>query len=845
MFRFLDNWISIYTVYIGIKYVGIVFLIVGMLMTGICNEPDGNIIGPSFIVSGLGSIFLSPCFIVSGTGLIILINNILYTNECDHNPCTTICYDTYSEDRTLYSFISIIYTSVGICLTYCGLLFLCISPDQMQQYLFAIHKRLIGFACLQSSPKSVPAWKYIYIPYVNINNSSNNFTQAGGMQNLSSPEKPRMTGYLWKRSKVLRNPTRYFFVLYDDKLEYYYVNLLRNVNGKTGEEILKEIKQWGGKPEAVLLIQHKSTIYQLKGNINQFILVTDEKHDLISSAFGGEDLNWALIAPDEDTLAQWIKALLDLDLDIDLDDSSSNDNQGCAELGIKNCFVLLLYSSNDNQGCAEVGIKNCFVLLLFSAFFGLALGLAFFRFVLLFPCEDIPRYYKSIAPVYQDTQATSTQASSSNKNSNNSNDVTHKGMMITIFYIFLTSIDFLTDCFFISQVFASMNQLHESSDSSDYKLQGKIELQRIVFGLGLSFLLLPIYMNYVSLRALGDFKLYFSNPIYVIYDKLLKIYDFKGKFEENYLSLTDFIMRMLIYNLEFSRNSICVLGFIVVIPLSIEVLPIYVPSNPIKQFLLPDILFLSKYLQFEFSDTKAGYIEHNFLRSFKDWWFWNCKNDIDDDSKILQAMFFFLYPVHVLLCVVAWVLALVVSIGVLLAHHVIVVVPAALLITVCGSIKLVLSLAMLTAILSIFSFGMITLVIIGLVYLFYCSIVALSSATALLVSDGFIIAACLTNSELLYEFYGRPEYQFSITIAGVLFEDIPQLFLQMAYALLMQYEYNSSMSGLQIASFAITIWHLSFSFILKMMTRDRPKEKWIPKAFGIIEQVAGLASSVP
>ena len=84
----------------------------------------------------------------------------------------------------------------------------------------------------------------------------------------------------------------------------------------------------------------------------------------------------------------------------------------------------------------------------------------------------------------------------------------------------------------------------------------------------------------------------------------------------------------------------------------------------------------------------------------------------------------------------------------------------------------------------------------------------------------FMIA--LSNSELCYLFYGDPEFFTLMTSAGVYIEDIPQFIIQVCYSIVMSVKFKQSVSVFQWISFALTFWHFGFSASYKYVTFGEP-----------------------
>ena len=437
-----------------------------------------------------------------------------------------------------------------------------------------------------------------------------------------------------------------------------------------------------------------------------------------------------------------------------------------------------------------------------------------------------------------------------------------------------------------------------NSGHNDDILKEKYTLQHTIFWIGFVFILLPVYMNYVSLKALGDFKLFFYGSVYNNCLKYLKEIPEIIMFTKFTFTLYDPFTDWTFFKMGQHRDLMIAKSIDIYEAIDGRYFPARIGFSKgfleyscrclhnavhygfcLNQcngddgfFLLPNWLRLN--MNFEISETKAGYIKFDFFRGFKDWWFWHCKDDITDDSKMLQATFFFLFPIHSILCIFAWIFALIVSICVIGVHQTLIKIPFAITCMISGImifaamtscigilgvctlafaiVTLVVDLICFSLQLFIFAlsnfaivfyqiirFSLINVIVVAsaVAICIYNFIVILVSIAAFAVTDGFILLTCLTNSELLYEFYGRTEYQFATTAAGLLVEDIPQFFLQTAYSVIMKIKYNASLSNVQIASFVISIWHLSMSLFLKLMTRKKPIEKWMPKAFNLLESV--------
>lgn len=104
----------------------------------------------------------------------------------------------------------------------------------------------------------------------------------------------------------------------------------------------------------------------------------------------------------------------------------------------------------------------------------------------------------------------------------------------------------------------------------------------------------------------------------------------------------------------------------------------------------------------------------------------------------------------------------------------------------------------------------------------------------------------LTNSELCYMFYGKPEYFTLMTSAGIYIEDIPQFALQLAYAIITSAKYGQEISVYQWLSFALTFWHFGFSASYKWITFNKPpprpmSDSWIKKLEAVVEIASNSA----
>ena len=89
-----------------------------------------------------------------------------------------------------------------------------------------------------------------------------------------------------------------------------------------------------------------------------------------------------------------------------------------------------------------------------------------------------------------------------------------------------------------------------------------------------------------------------------------------------------------------------------------------------------------------------------------------------------------------------------------------------------------------------------------------------------LVANLTILVLSMTNAELNYQFYGIDANYFAMTSIGILTEDIPQLTLQIAYAVIVSSRFQTKVSTLQIISFVFTTWRTGFGLSYKVLSKE-------------------------
>jgi hypothetical protein len=83
-----------------------------------------------------------------------------------------------------------------------------------------------------------------------------------------------------------------------------------------------------------------------------------------------------------------------------------------------------------------------------------------------------------------------------------------------------------------------------------------------------------------------------------------------------------------------------------------------------------------------------------------------------------------------------------------------------------------------------------------------------------------IFFSAASNSELVFHFYGQKGLYRIITMGGMFLEDVPQLLIQISYAIIAKLRYNQQVTGLQILSFAFSSWRLGYGFVLKACQKE-------------------------
>ena len=78
------------------------------------------------------------------------------------------------------------------------------------------------------------------------------------------------------------------------------------------------------------------------------------------------------------------------------------------------------------------------------------------------------------------------------------------------------------------------------------------------------------------------------------------------------------------------------------------------------------------------------------------------------------------------------------------------------------------------------------------------------------ISDLALFLSAMSNSELNFTLFGKKENKFPMTLIGLLVDDIPQLIVQIAYAIVENRKYYQKISPIQITSFAFISLRLFF-----------------------------------
>jgi hypothetical protein len=79
-----------------------------------------------------------------------------------------------------------------------------------------------------------------------------------------------------------------------------------------------------------------------------------------------------------------------------------------------------------------------------------------------------------------------------------------------------------------------------------------------------------------------------------------------------------------------------------------------------------------------------------------------------------------------------------------------------------------------------------------------------------IISNLVLFLSAMSNSELNFALFGKKENKFPMTFTGLLVDDIPQLILQIAYAIVENRKYYQKISPIQIASFTFSSLRLFF-----------------------------------
>ena len=87
-----------------------------------------------------------------------------------------------------------------------------------------------------------------------------------------------------------------------------------------------------------------------------------------------------------------------------------------------------------------------------------------------------------------------------------------------------------------------------------------------------------------------------------------------------------------------------------------------------------------------------------------------------------------------------------------------------------------------------------------------------------------LFLSAMSNSELNSILYGKKENKFVMTLIGLLVDDIPQLILQLAYAIVEDRKYYQKLSPIQIASFTFMLLRLTCVIYKKYKDEKRRLE---------------------
>lgn len=326
--------------------------------------------------------------------------------------------------------------------------------------------------------------------------------------------------------------------------------------------------------------------------------------------------------------------------------------------------------------------------------------------------------------------------------------------------------DLISDCLFVYQLRNTMRGIKDGDTSLSSRDKEEYADNNLFFIICFIFLLLPIAVNLLLAIAIGRTKLIFA-------DTML-----------SYIHL----------NLEGK----------------LDLLPTSLMSQGIKLLILPS-----------FNDG-IKYIYHCSFYSAKCWYVWDSDNarfqtmfdrgyvnsavshqldDTDESAvviacKSLQAFFFFLYPCHLLLSSILFIIIVPLYIGFIIL------------------VDAVITLSYIVGIIVIVASNV-------LWYTIICS-----------------------SSELTYMCYGIPQAYNMVTLAGTYVETIPQFVCQVVYSIVMQMKFGYTVSTIQWLSFAFTAWHFGYSTMYKHMNRNNRKPS--PFALGdVVVQMTeiGVASA--
>ena len=93
-----------------------------------------------------------------------------------------------------------------------------------------------------------------------------------------------------------------------------------------------------------------------------------------------------------------------------------------------------------------------------------------------------------------------------------------------------------------------------------------------------------------------------------------------------------------------------------------------------------------------------------------------------------------------------------------------------------------------------------------------------------IISNLVLFLSAMSNSELTFILFGTKENKFPMTVIGLLVDDIPQLILQIAYAIVENRKYYQKISPIQIASFTFSSLRLFFVSYKKYKDEKRRLE---------------------